>query len=628
MASLGSLIVRVAADIGLFDKQMSRAAVIAEKRMAVVSGAINKALGVLTGGVAAGGLAVLVKNSIESADRLGKVSQQLGISTERMSGYQYAAKLANVDSEALNKSLGFLAQNISNASLNVKSEAATAFKALGVSLKDAEGRARSVDAVFEDVATAFSRAGDSAAKVDIAKALFGKEGQKLIPLLNEGAKGFADMQAEAESLGIVISSKTAQQAAEFNDEMTRIGVGVQGAATGMASGLMPALQQVASGFQITGKQGETFVHIGEIMGNVLKLLANGASIVGAVFKIVGQRIGATFAAIVAAIHRDFKGAAEIMKSSFEDNAQAVRDATAQIAETWIGSEAHLTEVLSKEAEKRKKVFLDQALARAKAAQAAAEAADKERKAEEALTKSLRSEVIGALNDSGDPWDKYTERIKKANEAMSHHAINAQEYAAAIEAAQNELDDVLGKKTSSQLSEFAVQAQRNIQGLTADLIRGKSDAKSFGSAVVQALADIASQLLAQRILESIFGQQDKNGVYTGGLFSGFINSFIGHHASGGFMGAGALSEVNERGPEMLSVGGRDFLMMGGMAGNITPVAPAAASGGAPKVEIRIDARGADPASAANIMRAAQQIARAQTAKLAEGMRRGYAPVGAR
>ena len=33
-------------------------------------------------------------------------------------------------------------------------------------------------------------------------------------------------------------------------------------------------------------------------------------------------------------------------------------------------------------------------------------------------------------------------------------------------------------------------------------------------------------------------------------------------------AGGIYRVNERGPEMLSVAGRQYLMMGGMAGNVT------------------------------------------------------------
>lgn len=50
------------------------------------------------------------------------------------------------------------------------------------------------------------------------------------------------------------------------------------------------------------------------------------------------------------------------------------------------------------------------------------------------------------------------------------------------------------------------------------------------------------------------------------------------ASGGPVAAGAMYQVNERGPELLSVGGRDYLMMGAQSGQVTPNAgPGGAAG---------------------------------------------------
>lgn len=61
---------------------------------------------------------------------------------------------------------------------------------------------------------------------------------------------------------------------------------------------------------------------------------------------------------------------------------------------------------------------------------------------------------------------------------------------------------------------------------------------------------------------------------GGGFWGTVGSWLGAlwgggKASGGYVGAGKLYEVNERGPELLSVRGRDYLMMGASGGMVTP-----------------------------------------------------------
>ena len=55
------------------------------------------------------------------------------------------------------------------------------------------------------------------------------------------------------------------------------------------------------------------------------------------------------------------------------------------------------------------------------------------------------------------------------------------------------------------------------------------------------------------------------------------------ANGGPVGRGGLYEVNERGPEMLTVGDKSFLMMGNRSGHVTPGGP---GGSSPKVEVNV------------------------------------------
>lgn len=65
--------------------------------------------------------------------------------------------------------------------------------------------------------------------------------------------------------------------------------------------------------------------------------------------------------------------------------------------------------------------------------------------------------------------------------------------------------------------------------------------------------------------------------TSGLSSLFgIFSLLGR-ASGGPVGAGSLYEVNERGPELLTVANRTYLMMGDDSGRVTPMGDSAGAG---------------------------------------------------
>lgn len=55
----------------------------------------------------------------------------------------------------------------------------------------------------------------------------------------------------------------------------------------------------------------------------------------------------------------------------------------------------------------------------------------------------------------------------------------------------------------------------------------------------------------------------------GLLGWLGGLFGGARAEGGPVASGSLYRVNERGPELLSVGGRDYLMMGSQSGAVTP-----------------------------------------------------------
>ncbi len=56
--------------------------------------------------------------------------------------------------------------------------------------------------MFADVAEALSRMPEGAEKTALAIAVFGRSGANLMPFLNSGRDGLAEMGAEAERLGL------------------------------------------------------------------------------------------------------------------------------------------------------------------------------------------------------------------------------------------------------------------------------------------------------------------------------------------------------------------------------------------------------------------------------------------
>lgn len=82
---------------------------------------------------------------------------------------------------------------------------------------------------------------------------------------------------------------------------------------------------------------------------------------------------------------------------------------------------------------------------------------------------------------------------------------------------------------------------------------------------------------QALIDSFgLGKTQTPGTTAGGwgsIISNFASYFGGGKAGGGAVNAGMFYQVNERGPELLTVGSRDYLMMGNQSGSITPHSPA-------------------------------------------------------
>jgi len=66
-----------------------------------------------------------------------------------------------------------------------------------------------------------------------------------------------------------------------------------------------------------------------------------------------------------------------------------------------------------------------------------------------------------------------------------------------------------------------------------------------------------------------GNSASSGSYSSGSSFSLGLSSSGHRASGGYVSGGSVARVNENGFEMASVGGRDYLLMGGRGGTVTP-----------------------------------------------------------
>jgi hypothetical protein len=323
LGSLGSLFIDLAANTAKFETDLGRAARLAEQRSKEMQESFLKAgekiLAAYESYKIGERLVESVKGAIEQFDQVGKAAQKIGIATEQLSELAYAAKLSDVDFQALTEGLKKFNEAQVEARNGGKDQVA-AFQAIGISARDL--KTLSPDQLLVKVANAFAGARDNADKTRIAIALFGKAGADLIPWLNQGGKAMADAAEEAKKLHAALSDEASKAADEFNTNLTKLKMAVQGVANLAAERLLPTLLEFSNQAVDAAEQADNLDRASRVLEAGLKLLGEAGLIVSGTFLQLGTITGG----LAAAWDRigqgnklsDLKAGADVLKDAFAD----------------------------------------------------------------------------------------------------------------------------------------------------------------------------------------------------------------------------------------------------------------------------------------------------------------------
>lgn len=289
------------------------------------SAAETAARGMAAALAAVGGGAVFiaaVKSAIDLGDRLDDLAEKTGISARELSVLRFAGEVAGTSFDSIADGVRKLSQNMASAAGGGKEQAA-AFKAIGVEVKNLDGSLRASDAVLADIADRFSNFRDGPEKAALAIELFGKQGAEMIPLLNKGSVGIAELRDEATALGVVMSGELASSAAEFNDNLKRLQLTLGGSLTQLVSQFLPTLNEIAQAMTASARGGDDLsASLGGGVRNVLQAVSVLAANVAFVFKSMGREIGAVAAQAVALATLDLDGFRAISDAVKEDGRRA------------------------------------------------------------------------------------------------------------------------------------------------------------------------------------------------------------------------------------------------------------------------------------------------------------------
>lgn len=225
MSSLiGALRVTLGADTADFERGMSRAERAGHRTGVAIKssmGAIKTALTGFAAGVGAAGVIALAQRGLELASSLGEVAQQLGVTTDELQEYRYAASQAGVDQDTMDKSLAKLTRTIGQAATGGKAQQKI-FEALGISVRDANGHVRTAGDILPEISDALAQIEDPARRAAVQTQLFGRAGQQLDPLLSGGSQALNELRDAAHELGIVLSADQIARADETADKLSAV----------------------------------------------------------------------------------------------------------------------------------------------------------------------------------------------------------------------------------------------------------------------------------------------------------------------------------------------------------------------------------------------------------------------
>ncbi|MCO7225777.1 hypothetical protein [Pleionea sp. CnH1-48] len=224
------------------------------------------------GAAGVAGLTALYNKQADTIDQLAKFSDQLGITTEALTGLRHHAELTGVSSSVLDKALVKLQASVGQASegfgAGVKS-----FDRLGLSAKDLAKL--SVDDQFKAIADAMGNVESKTERATIAYELFGSKGAGLINTLNGGSEAIQESIDEAERLGVTLNRIDAAKVELANDAMFRAGQATEGFSNKITSLLAPYVDDVATRFYNAALESGGF---SEVASKGLKVVFKGVEV--------------------------------------------------------------------------------------------------------------------------------------------------------------------------------------------------------------------------------------------------------------------------------------------------------------------------------------------------------------
>lgn len=247
MPGLGSLTIDLAANISRFEKSLSRAERLAEKRTKGIQRTITRLATGVGAALASFQFVRYTEQALGFANTIADTADKLGITTNALQEYRFAAEQVGVAQTALDVGIQRFSRRVGEAQegsgvLN------QVLKDQNISLKDNNGRFKSTEVILKEYADAIANAENKNQQLLLAFKAFDTEGAALVNLFRQGSSGITSFADEANNLGLVIDESLIRNAAEANRQLETVSKVMDIQMTEAAIQLAPHLTKIAETF--------------------------------------------------------------------------------------------------------------------------------------------------------------------------------------------------------------------------------------------------------------------------------------------------------------------------------------------------------------------------------------------
>lgn len=258
---IGAAVIEIRADLDRLSKDFKKAQGTAKRSsaaMAKSTGTLNQALAkvgkrILAMGAAyatvRGGMQLvsMIKDSLSFADSIGKTADKLGVSTDALQEFRFAAEASGVPIRTLDMGLQRFIRRAQEAQANT-GEAKDALAELKIELFEVGGAARKGEELFADAMDAL--AGTEVQKrLRLAFKLFDSEGVALVVM----AERMEALRAKAREMGAVLDEELIRNAEKSKETLDALAIVMKVDMTAALVGLAPHIIQAAKALSILTK---------------------------------------------------------------------------------------------------------------------------------------------------------------------------------------------------------------------------------------------------------------------------------------------------------------------------------------------------------------------------------------